>query len=237
MTALLPGETDGAGEERPRPATAEEPAPGTLVPTWLVVVLVLLLAGITIVTLLIVRTMVDAPWSSASASGTSQISRLASAANADPGDVRTGLQLGFAYQEAEMPGDAIRTFERVLLHDRYNTDALYGLAMASLATGQNRRAEEALLAVLARRPAHVPAAHALGTHYLESGRFEEVLAVVGPAATDSIGISELCCLMGNAHEQLGNLEEAEECYRSALLYVPDDATACDGLSRLGLSDD
>ena len=207
--------------------------PTGAVPTWLVGVVVVLLAGVTITTVVVVRELQARPGHSSAAE--LEVARIEEAVAADPLDSATRLELAFAYHSSDRLDEALVVYEAVLAEEPEELAALYGAGLINIEVGDVAEGERMLLAVLAREPGHVHAATVLGTLYAEHHRYEEVLAVVEPAAERSIGIADLCLLMGIAHENLGDTEAARECFESALGYIPDMDEAREALSRMGVN--
>lgn len=203
-----------------------------VVPVWLVALVVGLLAAVMVAVVAVVWQLQVRPQYSSAAE--MEVARLEGAARVDPADHATRLELAIAYHRASRFDEALEAYRSALDDEPGNPVALYGAGLVHLERGEVAEGERLLLSVLEHEPGHVHAATVLGTLYAEQERYEELLAVVEPAAERSIGIVELCLLMGLAHENLGDSGRAEECFLSALGYVPDLDESREALSRMGL---
>jgi len=202
------------------------------IPVWLVAVVVVLLAAVMIAAVAIVQELQARPRHSSVAE--MEVARLEQAVKGDAADHATRLELAVAYHQVDRFDEAFDVYQSVLADEPGNEAALYGAGLIHLERGDVEEGERLLLAVLEHEPGHAHAATLLGTLYAEQERYVELLAVVEPAAERSIGIVELCFLMGLAHENLGDTERAAECFMSALGYVPDMEESRAALVRMGL---
>ncbi len=203
------------------------------VPAWLVAMVVALLAGVTVAAIAVVQELQVRPQYSSAAE--MEVAHLEEAVVTDPQDAAARIELAFAYHRAARLDEALVVYGTLLEERPDDVVALYGAGLVNLETGSVAEGERMLLTVLRHEPGHVHAATVLGTLYAEQGRYRDVLAVVEPAAEHSIGIADLCLLMGLAHENLGDAERAAECFENALGYIPDMEEARDALSRMGVN--
>lgn len=125
------------------------------------------------------------------------------------------------------PSDARRRFDDVVLHDP--TDALgwFGIAKASLAMNDVRRADYAVSRAATLPPtAGLPSTYALmGYVRVRQGRFEEAVKCFRKATAGEPRDTTSLCMLGVALSKLGKMDEAAECYAEALQANPSDELA------------
>ncbi|MDA3937125.1 MAG: hypothetical protein PF636_09805 [Actinomycetota bacterium] len=213
-------------------AVPQEPDSDDLVPTWLaVLVLVLLLAvvgfGGYLVRGLFSDDTVTTPQSI-------EIDRWEEAVRLDPADEAANLALGFAYQQDGQYDLALDHYDVVLRSSPLDMAANYNKGIVLLELGIDDAAEESLWNVLEANETHALAAKALGEYYATLGHYQSLIAAVRPAVVEHPEMADLQYLMGLAYENTDHPDWAEARYRYALEYYPDMQEARDGLERLGV---
>lgn len=226
------------------PAEAEEPAEavtvprGTddrLVPTWLALLVLLLLVAIVAVGGFILRGVFS---DAGLTQSQREVKRWESEATARPNDPRVRLSLGYAYQVDKQYDKALDQYRQVLTVDPSSTGALYNMGVIYVTLGLGKQAETRFWDVLEVDPQHALAAKALGDYYASQGHYKSLIKAVRPVVQADPRLADLQYLMGFAYEKLGKPDWARARYRLALQYAPDLKEARVGLRRLeGLKGD
>lgn len=210
-----------------------DPEQRQLVPVWLAALVLALLLSVMVMIGYIARGVIGDD--GVTTPEELEVARREAAAEADPDDPQARLALGFAYQQAGLYREALAEYDRVLKEWPNDTAALYNKGIVLLETDEGEKAELVLRDVLEVDPYHVLAAKALGEYYVDKGGYRSVISVVGPVVDEQESAADLQYLMGLAHENLGESEEAQARYRLALKYYPDMPEAREGLERLGVA--
>ena len=228
------------------PAPADAPAPSsdvragaspdvsTLVPGWLALTVLLLLLAVATLGGYVIRGLLTG--SDANSASEAAVVEWQRAVKADPTDVESMLNLGYAYQQEGRYEEALETYATVIDLDPGNSGALYNTGMVYLALDRGADAEVAFWDVLEQVPDHALAAEALGQYYIDREQYRSALVTLEPVIAVRPQFADLQYLAGYACEQLGIEEQAAEYYRGALTYVPDYVEARDGLTRLGAAE-
>ena len=228
------------------PAPADAPAPSsdvragaspdvsTLVPGWLALTVLLLLLAVATLGGYVIRGLLTG--SDANSASEAAVVEWQRAVKADPTDVESMLNLGYAYQQEGRYEEALETYATVIELDPGNSGALYNTGMVYLALERGADAEVAFWDVLEQVPDHALAAEALGQYYIDREQYRSALVTLEPVIALRPQFADLQYLAGYACEQLGIAEQAAEYYRGALTYVPDYVEARDGLTRLGAAE-
>ena len=210
------------------------PDVSTLVPGWLALTVLLLLLAVATLGGYVIRGLVTG--SDANSAGEAAVVEWQRAVKADPTDVESMLNLGYAYQQEGRYEEALETYATVIELDPGNSGALYNTGMVYLALERGADAEVAFWDVLEQVPDHALAAEALGQYYIDREQYRSALVTLEPVIALRPQFADLQYLAGYACEQLGIEEQAAEYYRGALTYVPDYVEARDGLTRLGVAE-
>jgi tetratricopeptide (TPR) repeat protein len=212
----------GAAEER-------------LVPTWLAVLVLVLLVAVVAVGGFIARGMLS---SAGLTTEQREVRRWEGEALARPSDPRVRLNLGYAYQRDKQFDRALEQYRQVLQGDPTSTGALYNMGVIYIELGLGKQAEARFWDVLEVDPQHALAAKALGDYYAKQGHYKSLISAVRPVVQANPRLADLQSLMGLAYEKLGKPDWARARYRLALQYAPDLKEARAGLRRLeGLTGD
>lgn len=225
-----------AGEMSPAvdshgPASEEE----RLVPTWLALLVLLLLVAVVAVGGYILRGVISG---AAMTMQQKEIRRWEAEALSRPGDPRVRLNLGYAYQVDKQYDKALDQYRQVLEADPASTGALYNMGVIYMRLDLGKQAETRFWDVLEVDPQHALAAKALGDYYASKGHYKSLISAVRPVVQANPRLADLQYLMGLAYEKLGKPDWARARYRLALQYAPDLKDARVGLRRLeGLKGD
>jgi tetratricopeptide (TPR) repeat protein len=230
--SIVPGSThDNSVEGEAPETTGSESGPqADLVPGWLALAVLLLLVAVAAAGGFVVRGMLSDPGDGASAE--TSIAEWERAADRDPNDPETLLQLGYAYQLEERYEDALIAYESVIGLDPDNTGALYNRGMVLMQLERFKDAEAALWDVLEVAPDHALASKVLGEYYVAKSQYKSALVALEPVIATRPQFADLQYLAGYSCEQLGRTQEARAYYEAALTYAPDMVEARDGLVRL-----
>lgn len=212
----------------------KDAAQAAYVPTWLALLVLVLLLGVFAAGGYLLRARTDGVV--AEKPGAISIGLAEEKMQATPEDPTTRLQLGFEYQKAGRYEEAMREYERVLETSPRNTAALYNKAVLLRQQGDVPEAEKLFWDVLEIEPAHSMAAKALGEIYADKGQYKSLLVAVKPALKVNPSMADLHYLAAVAYENLDSRSQAAEEYRSALRYNPSLSDARKGLQRLGVEE-
>jgi tetratricopeptide (TPR) repeat protein len=140
---------------------------------------------------------------------------------------------------------ALECFERALVLDPSNVDALVGKAsvhniMGGVITGDDRAphraaAEAALIDALSRNPQHALAHLVLGAVYFDTGRAVQGIAECERALALDRNLASAHAFIGLAKSRLGRDAETEAHVNEALRLSPGDALAFWWMSWVGFS--
>lgn len=216
--------------EAPETAHGESGPSAELVPGWLALVVLFLLVAVAAAGGFVVRGLLVDPKGEPSAEVS--IAEWERAADRDPADPETLLQLGYAYQLDERYGDALIAYDSVIELDPDNTGALYNRGMVLMELERFKDAEAALWDVLEVAPDHALASKVLGEYYVAKSQYKSALVALEPVIALRPQFADLQYLAGYSCEQLGRTDEARAYYEAALTYAPDMVEARDGLARL-----
>ena len=150
----------------------------------------------------------------------------------DPQDARARLGLAAALQASGRFTSALDEYDRVLQQYPNDIAARYGRGAVLAKLNRMKDAEAAFWSVLALDEGHVRAAEDLGDYYAGKEQYRSLLEAVRPAVTAHPTEARLQYLMGLAHENLGQREQALMRYRLAVAAVPDMPEALEALKRL-----
>jgi tetratricopeptide (TPR) repeat protein len=223
-------------DSRTPPATAAGADAGDsrLVPGWLaLVVLILLVAVLALGGYALRETVMQRRTATPEASAVSEWERRATATPSNPSVL---LGLGYAYQQAGRPDDALLRYDQVLEIAPDNLAARFNRGVVLDELGRTAEADRAYWDLLALAPDHVLAAKMLGERYVERGEYVSALLALEAAVAANPRYADLQYLAGYASEQLGKRGAAARYYRAALTYAPDHEGAREGLLRLGLGE-
>jgi len=223
---------DGEGVLDTDAAATEESDSDDLVPTWLAVLVLILLLLVVGFGGYLVRGLFtdDTPVTPES----QEISKWEEAVALDPENTAANLALGFAYQQDAQYDRALEYYDIVLESKPRDLAANYNKGIVLLELGLNDAAEESLWDVLEVEETHMLAAKALGEYYASLEHYQSLIAAVRPAVVEHPEMADLQYLMGLAYENLGHPDWAEARYRYALEFYPDMQEARSGLERLGV---
>jgi tetratricopeptide (TPR) repeat protein len=217
-----------AEEESPRPQ-----ADGDLVPSWLALLVLVLIVAVVGVGGFVVRGLLaDRDKTSPTKADVAQWS---SAVAKKPGDVDARLNLAYAYQQDKQYELALAEYDKVLQQSPKQTAALYNKGVLLLLIGKTKAGETALWDVLEIDPANVLAARALADYYASSGHYKSAIVALKPVVDAKPSLADLQAMLALAYEKTGDTALAVEHYRMALRFAPDLQEAQAGLTRLGES--
>lgn len=203
-----------------------------LVPTWLAVLVLVLLLAIAVVAGFLIRGLVIADGPAAPAK--MAVEEWSEQVRQDPSDPEALLGLAYARQQSGDFDAALQGYERVLEIEPGNQGALYNKGAVLLALDRGAEAEAVLWDVLEAAPDHVLAAKTLGEYYIGQKHYKSALTALEPVAKARPEFADLQYLSGYSCEQLGLRDPAIAYYQGALEYVPDYVEAREGLARLGV---
>lgn len=221
--------TDMPGADAPDAAERDEEH---FVPAWLAVTVLVLLLGVMVVGGYVLRGAVAGDRRAATI-GQVAVVKWEKAVKADPENLESRVQLGYAYQQDKRYDQALKEYEYVLERDPRETAALYNRAVVLKALGLEKEAESAFWDVLEVRADHPLAAKALGEYYVSKNQYRSVLRAVRPVVELHPEMADLQYLTGLAYEQTGHADWAIARFKLALKYSPDMVEAREGLKRLG----
>ncbi|MDO8914924.1 MAG: tetratricopeptide repeat protein [Coriobacteriia bacterium] len=211
---------------------AQQPAGDeNLVPAWLALLVLILIIAVVGVGGFVVRGMMTGrPTNSTKQADIEQWTK---AVDAAPDDATARLNLAYAYQQDTQYDRALAEYDKVLAQEPKDTAALYNKGVILMITGEAKKGEAALWAVLKIDSGHALAAKELGEYYAAKGQFKSLIVAVRPVVEAKPTLADLQYLMGLAYEKTGKPDWAKERYDLALKYSPDMQEAIDGLRRLG----
>jgi superkiller protein 3 len=226
------GATPDVEPAAPAAADSGSTAPTeALVPGWLALAVLILLVTVAALGGYVIRGLVIG--SNADTPSEVAVTRWQREVQADPTNVESMLNLGYAYQQEGRFEEALDSYATVLELDPGNTGALYNTGMIYLELDRGADAEVVLWDVLEQVPDHALAAKALGEYYIAGQQYKSALVALEPVIEVRPQFADLQYLAGYACEQLGLPEPAVDYYQGALTYNPDYTEARDGLKRLG----
>lgn len=210
--------------------TSGHAGPENRVPTWLAVLVAVLLVGVLVTAGLLVRVIVMQERVRTGDVAVMKAEQEAEA-EAEP-KINTVLRLAFQYQQRAQYDRALEKYDRALEMDSDNLAALYNRGIVLKAMGKTKAAEAALWDVLEIQPSHAMAAKSLGELYAERGQYRSMLVAVQPAARANPAMADLQYLEGLGLEKLGRMQRARAAYQRALTYDPDLVAARKGIERI-----
>ena len=132
------------------------------------------------------------------------------------------LELSFVFEVQERVDDAIALFSSILSQYPLWADVHFRLGGALEARGDLSGAEQAYLRAVGLNPRYVDARRKLGEVLIDQGCFEEALQHFDAILESRVEhrYADVHNNLGVIHEQRGDLEAAEACYREALKINP-----------------
>lgn len=212
-----------------RSPTTEAERDERMVPTWLAVLVLLLLVAVVAVGGFILRGILSEAGMSKEQR---EVRRWEREALQRPSDPRVRLNLGYAYQLDKQYDQALDQYRQVIQADPSSTGALYNMGVIYLELGLGKSAETRFWDVLEVDPEHALAAKALGEYYASQKHYKSLISAVRPVVQANPRLADLQYLMGLAYENLGKPDWSRARYRLALQYAPDLKEARAGLRRL-----
>lgn len=220
--------------EHDAPTTPAEPPEENLIPTWLAMLVFVLLLAVMGLGGFVIRGFVAGDRRAVTPQEV-EVSKWLQQVKDNPTDSSAHLGLGYAYQNAQRYDKALEQYDLVLKMNPADTAALYNRGVVYLKLNVGDKAEKSLWSVLNTDPTHALAAKALGDYYLKKHQYRSLIAAVRPAVVAHPEMADLQYLMGVAYDNLGETQWAVERYKLALKYAPDMTDARDALKRLGVT--
>ena len=112
------------------------------------------------------------------------------------------------------------------------TNKLLAKALQSQRSGDWSGAEQVYRRMLRKDPGHLDANYLLGTLYAEQGKFDLAKTHLQSAARIEANSPYIQNNLGNVHLLLGELDDAEGCFRKALTLKPGLAEAHNNLGNI-----
>lgn len=203
-----------------------------MVPAWLAIVVLLLIAAVVGAGGWILRGAVAGPGERTPQSD--DVQKWTKAVQSDPENLDARLNLAYAYQQDQKYDVALEGYKAVLKERPKDTAALYNTGVIYMLTGEPKKGEASLWEVLKVEPTHPLAAKELGEYYAARRHYKSLLVAILPALDAKPNLADLQYLAGLAYEKLGDPKKSMGHYRQALQYSPDMQKAKDGLARLGV---
>ena len=149
-----------------------------------------------------------------------------SLAHAAPDPYHAGLKLSASGRHVE----AIAQYERALSVQPDDARVLFALGNTARTLGMAAPAAEFFRRVLAQEPGRLEAVVSLANLLRAQGQFDAAMALLNPALARDPGSPELWLTLGSTHREIGNIMEAERCYREAVGLRGDYAEALGNLA-------
>jgi tetratricopeptide (TPR) repeat protein len=124
------------------------------------------------------------------------------------------------YLEQNQPKDAIPYLHKSLKFDKKNPDVLLGLFYACSQLSQFKKAARYLLRAEKYNPDNEPVLSALIWYYTETNRFDQAIGYFEKAMTLGTDNPETFRNAGLAYERIGQNDNAEHCFKTALQLNP-----------------
>jgi len=140
--------------------------------------------------------------------------------------------LGRLLTDLRQPGAAREQYAQAIALDPNHVDARTGMGLVSLMVGDFERAVSELKTALRAGPNHVPALAALARALIELQRFEEAAPYASKAVERDPQNAAALDVAGRVFLGAGQLDSAEECFRSAIKIKPDSGEINAGLAQL-----
>jgi Flp pilus assembly protein TadD len=119
--------------------------------------------------------------------------------------------------------ESVTLFERYVATRPENAHGHYMLGLSSWRAGDAETAERALVRAVELDGSNVRARTNLARVLLEQRRPADAVTHLQAALAVDAGVHEVWRVLGNAHAQLGNVDDAIEAYREAIVLNGDDA--------------
>ncbi len=142
-------------------------------------------------------------------------------AGADPNAL---VALGVIYGNANLPGDAMRAFERAASLDKTSFQAHFNYGLALLKSGQAIQSLGPLTAALELLPQSVEAAMTLGLAAIMGKRYEGAIAPLEMARQRDAASPKLAALLGTAYLRTSRPKQAVRALRTAAAGATDPAS-------------
>ena len=129
--------------------------------------------------------------------------------------------------------EALAEFDRALVLDPYNTQALYGRGLIYQSEKEHQQAIEDFTAAHGLTPQRLEPLLARATSYLALDKAREAAADLDEAVQTDPNSAQAWSARGVAYERLGDKAKASASYSHALTLRPKDEAARSGLARTG----
>ena len=143
-----------------------------------------------------------------------------------PGNDNVTYLIGLIYNEQGNSSEAIKYWEECLEINKERHDTLNSLGHALLLREEYERAAELLSKALSLNPKFYEARYNLADTFMHKGKPEEVIATLGKDLSPNPGAYQL---LGQAHQQLGDFENAKKYYLLSVKLEEDFSKAYYGL--------
>jgi len=149
------------------------------------------------------------------------------------GDAQGHAARGQALAKSGKTDEALAEFDRALVLDPYNVQALYGRGLIYQGEKQHEQAIADFTAANGLTPQRVEPLLARATSYLALDKTREAASDLDEAVQADPNSAQAWSARGVTYERLGDKAKASSSYGRALALRPRDETARSGLARTG----